>query len=105
MKQQPWRCGRLSLAFWSCLAYFALLIAFALPPLVRGRGLPLYQPEEYVQGSYPLFWAVYVCLPLLARDIYLCRKEKVSFPSELKFGIGSILLASLAAYHFIFGWY
>ena len=97
-----WRLGGLSASSWSVLAYLLIVAALALPRL--GHGWPLYGPAEYITGSYPLIWLVYICLPLLARDCYLALKGRLEATIELKlFGL-SLLPISLLFYRYLFGW-
>ncbi len=106
LEKRYWRIGPYLLSTWACLLYHLIILAFALPRLgPRGWTFPLYAPGEYVEGGYPLFWLVYLCLPLLARDIFLSRKQKRPLPKEVKFCLGWVLLGFAPIYHFIFGWF
>lgn len=103
---RPWRWGPCLLSTWSCLLFLVIILAFAVPRLRQGGwSFPLYAAGEYVEGCYPLFWLVYLCLPLLARDIYLSRKHKRPLGPGVKLSLSLILIVFLPVYHFIFGWF
>jgi hypothetical protein len=101
-----WCLGRASLALWSVLIYLLIIAAFTVPRLWT-LGIitwPLYAPDEYIKGSYPFMWLVYICMPLLARDIYLHRKMRQPLSADLKAALWLAALSSVPAYTVIFGW-
>ena len=99
---ESWRWGALSAASWAGIIY--LLSVLVLGALRLGHGFPLYTNAEYITGSYPLIWFVYIYLPLLARDTYLFCRGRLSEIAEFKWLSLALLLSSLLAYRYIFGW-
>jgi len=102
---RSWTWGPLSATLSSVLLYGAMIVAFALPRLIRdGAGVPLYGPGEFIEGSYPMFWLVYVVLPLWMRDAWVCRKRGEPWSLDLKISLTVAVLVSGLAYRFVFGW-
>jgi len=99
---KSWRWGPLSAASWTALAYLLAVLIFTLARL--GQGFPLYSYEEYITGSYPLILLVYICIPLLARDTYLFFRGRLKATAELKGVSLTLVLCSLLAYRYVFGW-
>ena len=103
-----WCWGPLNLSVWAAVVYVMFLLAFMFtgrPGHGEGFAFPLYGPEEYIQGTYPLFWLVYIWLPLFMREFYVHRKHREPVPRQFWLQLLALAAISLPVYHFVFGWY
>ena len=100
-----WRLGRFSLFGWSVHIFLLIVLVFTAAGLFAAEpGLPLIVNDETYLGSYPLFWLVYVCVPLFFRDLFLFRANGQRLTAELKLGAITLVIVGLLAYRYVFGW-
>ncbi len=105
-KPRSWTWGPFSVSLWSVIVYVLLILAFALSRLRDSAfHIPLYDKAEFIQGSYPMFWLVYICLPFIMRDVWVTRKSREPFSLDLRVAMVVALLVTILSYRYVFGWY
>jgi len=104
-RKQSWRLGRYALFTWSVPVFVLIVLAFAAVKLWPNLGLPRDGSSGLYDGGYPLFWLVYVCVPLFLRDLFVLHENGERLGTEHFVAVVVLFLSALLAYRFVFGWF
>ena len=99
-----WQWRAMAISKWALVIYFLIVLAQSVYGFIQNDRWPLWS-SDYSIGSYPLLWFTYICLPLLMRDIWVAKRNRIPIPGYIRPWVLITVLISIPIFKWVYGWY